>query len=76
MPLIDAHRLKKERGSDSIEGLSINSAGGKFAIYFATYSISLKVCIFSRNETSSIENEVNLKEIINFIWHPDQENKN
>ena len=38
VPLIDAHRLKKERGSDSIKGLRKNSAGVFFAIYFATYS--------------------------------------
>ncbi len=41
MPLIDAHCLKKERGSGSIEGLRINFAGVFFAIYFATYSTML-----------------------------------
>ena len=41
MPLIDAHRLKKERGSDSIEGLRKNSAGVFFANYFATYSMRI-----------------------------------
>ena len=45
MPLIDAHCLKKERGSDSIERLSINSVGGKFANYYAPYSMLKKIFI-------------------------------
>ncbi len=44
MPLIDAHRLKKERGSNSIKALRKNSAGVFFAIYFATYSTNPPHC--------------------------------
>ena len=48
MPLIDAHRLKKEQGSDSLEGLRINSAGVFFAIYFATYSTVWSILFVNR----------------------------